>query len=76
MRACWSSLHPHVIRGTQAAGHSPMMRIERGPNRTLANPADRNPNRKLSGCKRNRENYSVSQSLTGVLCIRMSNVTE
>jgi Flp pilus assembly secretin CpaC len=22
---------PHVIRGTQAAGHSPMMRIERGP---------------------------------------------
>jgi type II secretory pathway component GspD/PulD (secretin) len=21
---------PHVIRGTQAAGHSPMMRIERG----------------------------------------------
>jgi Flp pilus assembly secretin CpaC len=22
---------PHVIRGTQAAGHSPMMRVERGP---------------------------------------------
>jgi hypothetical protein len=21
---------PHVIRGTQAAGHSPMIRIERG----------------------------------------------
>jgi type II secretory pathway component GspD/PulD (secretin) len=24
---------PHVIRGTQAAGHSPMMRVERGPAR-------------------------------------------
>ena len=23
-------LTPHVVRGTQAAGHSPMMRIERG----------------------------------------------
>ena len=22
---------PHVVRGTQAAGHSPMMRVERGP---------------------------------------------
>ena len=24
---------PHVIRGTQAAGHSPMMRVESGPAR-------------------------------------------
>ena len=22
---------PHVIRGTQAAGHSPMLHVERGP---------------------------------------------
>ena len=27
---------PHVIRGTQAAGHSPMLRIERGPSRALS----------------------------------------